>query len=63
METELSDRKLSRDPLYELEMFRALLDAAEIEGANKDLISGLRREVEWWKRRAVRAVRGLQYSD
>lgn len=46
MATELSDRKLSRDPLYELEMFRALLDAAIRDGENDDLISGLRLEVE-----------------
>lgn len=46
-----------RDPLYELEMARALLEKARREEANPTLIRGLEGEVAWWEPRAIKAVR------
>lgn len=48
----------SRDPLYELEMYRALLADAERRQSPPALLAGLRREIEWWKAKAEAATRG-----
>lgn len=48
----------ARDPLYELEMSRALLEKARREQANPALVQGLENEVKWWRRRAVDDIRG-----
>lgn len=48
-------RSLSRDPLYELEMCRALLaDARRQPNQNEVLVRGLESEVAWWMKRAVK---------
>ena len=43
-----------RDPIHELEMYRAILSEEERRGASEIVLQGLRREIEWWTERAVR---------
>lgn len=49
-----------RDPLYMLELNRALLDENRRAKAPADLIRALEVEIEWWQMRAVRAVQGKE---
>lgn len=51
-----------RDPLYMLELNRALLAENRRAKAPTDLIRDLEIEVEWWQMRAVRAVQGKENS-
>lgn len=51
-----------RDPLYMLELNRALLAERLRDPENwpPELIRGLELEIEWWQMRAVRAVQGKE---
>lgn len=46
------------DALYELEMFRALLERSRQDDSPEAVVRGLEREVEWWKLRAEWACSG-----
>lgn len=48
------------DPLYMLELSRALLAENRRAGTPADMIRCLEIEVEWWQIRAVKAVQGKE---
>lgn len=49
-----------RDPLYMLELNRALLAENRRVEAPAYLIRSFELEIEWWQMRAVRAVQGKE---
>jgi hypothetical protein len=57
------DTRASRlDPLYMLELSRALLAENHRAKASSDVIRACKIEIEWWQMRAVRAVQGKESS-
>jgi hypothetical protein len=48
------------DPLYMLELNRALLAESRRLNAPTDVLRACEIEIEWWQMRAVRAVQGKE---